>query len=247
MNAISLADRFKHRNPDWTVYHLSSYFVPGDRERILAQVTEDLRVGEKKILLVATSVVECGVDFSFELGFREKGSLPSILQFGGRVNRNCENAGVKAYEFMFDSKFLYQNPSYTMNPSILIDGRARGMMAVDSDNCTEAIKNYIEEKRDSDLIDVERAMAFNTMNKEFAVIPNLTETVIINPQIIERVKKGEMVPSSEISRNSVSIFRNKLDPTKANSWAHLVDRHEDMYYWTGPYDPEFYGVFAHLF
>lgn len=39
-------------------------------------------------VLVATSLVEAGVNFSFRTGFRERFGVASIIQLGGRVNRD---------------------------------------------------------------------------------------------------------------------------------------------------------------
>ena len=71
------------------VEHLSTALLPGDRAKTIETVKRRLEDQEDTDwILVATSCVEAGVDFSFRTGFREMFSLLSLLQAAGRVNRN---------------------------------------------------------------------------------------------------------------------------------------------------------------
>jgi CRISPR/Cas system-associated endonuclease/helicase Cas3 len=82
--AHALAGRFGRNQ----VEHLSTALTPEDREKILDRVRVRLTKKEDKDwTLVATSCVEAGVDLSFRTGFHELGSLVSLLQAAGRINR----------------------------------------------------------------------------------------------------------------------------------------------------------------
>jgi CRISPR/Cas system-associated endonuclease/helicase Cas3 len=71
------------------VLHLSTVLTPIDREEIVRQVVA--LCGERaEFVLVATSCVEAGMDFSFEFGFREMAGLLSSQQLLGRLNRSNE-------------------------------------------------------------------------------------------------------------------------------------------------------------
>ncbi|EQD43040.1 helicase-like protein, partial [mine drainage metagenome] len=73
------------------VEHLSTALTPLDREITLARVKARLAdEHDQDWTLVATSLVEAGVDLSFHSGVREAASLSSLLQLGGRVNRHNE-------------------------------------------------------------------------------------------------------------------------------------------------------------
>lgn len=74
-------------------YHLSTLMLPLDRERTLASIKERLKLG-LPCLVVATSLIEAGVDFDFPVGYREQAGLDSIIQAAGRVNRE----GLRPYE-----------------------------------------------------------------------------------------------------------------------------------------------------
>jgi CRISPR-associated endonuclease/helicase Cas3 len=47
------------------------------------------------VVLVATQVVEAGVDVDFDAGWREWGPLESLVQVAGRINRNARGPGSK--------------------------------------------------------------------------------------------------------------------------------------------------------
>ena len=70
-----------------TLYYLSTNIIPVDRLVQIEQIQDELRKGHNPIL-VATQVVEAGVDLDFDIGFRDIGPIDSIIQVAGRINRN---------------------------------------------------------------------------------------------------------------------------------------------------------------
>lgn len=80
-------------------YHLSTYMTAGDRERTINKIKTRLEklamdypdLGdvppERRICVVSTSLIEAGVDLDFYTVYRELNGLDSILQAGGRCNR----------------------------------------------------------------------------------------------------------------------------------------------------------------
>jgi CRISPR-associated endonuclease/helicase Cas3 len=70
------------------VYCLSTNIVPAHRLARIEQIKADLDARRKPIL-VATQVVEAGVDLDFDLGFRDLGPIDSIVQVAGRINRQA--------------------------------------------------------------------------------------------------------------------------------------------------------------
>ena len=73
-------------------FFLSGWVTPADRKRIMGQIkTKE----NKKLLryLVATQVVEAGVDLSFDLVARDIAPLDNLVQVAGRCNRHMEEEG----------------------------------------------------------------------------------------------------------------------------------------------------------
>ncbi|MCI8853182.1 MAG: CRISPR-associated helicase Cas3' [Lachnospiraceae bacterium] len=69
------------------IFHLSTMMVPAHRKEVLGNIQKRLQEG-KGCRVIATSLVEAGVDLDFAYVMREQAGLDSILQAAGRCNRN---------------------------------------------------------------------------------------------------------------------------------------------------------------
>lgn len=74
------------------LFLLTSYLLPKHRKVRLKAIQEALKKG-LPVTLVATQVVEAGVDLDFQEGFRAFAPMESLLQTAGRVNRNAGDEG----------------------------------------------------------------------------------------------------------------------------------------------------------
>jgi len=68
-----------------------------DRNKIINTVKT-----EKNIILVATQVIEAGVDIDMDIGFKDISILDAEEQFLGRINRSCKKKGSVVYFFNLD-------------------------------------------------------------------------------------------------------------------------------------------------
>lgn len=76
-----------------------------DRKKILKKV----KLLEKPIILVATQVIEAGVDIDMSIGYKDISKLDSDEQFLGRINRNYRKSGM-VYFFDLDAcEKIYKN------------------------------------------------------------------------------------------------------------------------------------------
>ncbi|MCH8686601.1 CRISPR-associated endonuclease Cas3'' [Pedomonas mirosovicensis] len=69
--------------------HLTTLMCARHRRQVLARLCDDLKKG-RPVRLVATSLIEAGVDISFPEVWRAVSGLSSIAQAAGRCNRNGE-------------------------------------------------------------------------------------------------------------------------------------------------------------
>lgn len=68
------------------VFHLSTWMYPEHRKRVLKQIRESLSK-KQPCRVVATSLIEAGVDVDFPTVWRELAGIDSIIQAAGRCNR----------------------------------------------------------------------------------------------------------------------------------------------------------------
>lgn len=92
-------------------YHLSTYMTSFDRKRVLKEIRKELIQLEtdypyyvnipedRKITIISTSLIEAGVDLDVYTVFRERSGLDSILQAGGRCNREGKRKTADVYVF----------------------------------------------------------------------------------------------------------------------------------------------------
>ncbi|WP_434509746.1 CRISPR-associated helicase Cas3' [Desulfitobacterium sp. AusDCA] len=78
----------------YKIFHLSTNMCPAHRNRVLRQMRARLeaKAPREKIICISTSLIEAGVDVSFERVVRSLTGLDGIIQAAGRCNRNSETA-----------------------------------------------------------------------------------------------------------------------------------------------------------
>jgi len=85
------------RKSNENVYELS-----GDDNKAYRQYVINKSKEDNPIIIVATQVIEAGVDIDMDLGFKDISTLDSEEQFMGRINRSCNKRGSKVYFFNRD-------------------------------------------------------------------------------------------------------------------------------------------------
>lgn len=81
------------------------YELSGDDNKAFRQeVIEKSKQPKSKIIIVATQVIEAGVDIDMDIGFKDISTIDSEEQFLGRINRNSKKKNAKAYFFNLDDE-----------------------------------------------------------------------------------------------------------------------------------------------
>lgn len=100
--SLEIYQRIKNQLGQDKLYYLSTNIIPLQRRSVLNEVENRLKAGEK-IILVATQVVEAGVDVDFDIVVRDIAPVDSIIQCAGRCNRNAgDNCGLVQVVWMTD-------------------------------------------------------------------------------------------------------------------------------------------------
>ncbi len=75
-----------------------------ERERILNIVKNS-----SDIILIATQVIEAGVDIDMDIGYKDISKLDSDEQFMGRINRSCKKSGIVYFFNVDKADHIYKN------------------------------------------------------------------------------------------------------------------------------------------
>jgi CRISPR-associated endonuclease/helicase Cas3 len=208
-SAAYLAKRMKERGKE--ILHLSTALTPKDREAVITQVKQRLNsaVDSGDWTLIATSCVECGMDFSFRNGFCELRSLTSYLQLGGRINRNNEYQNASLIAFTIQENNFGNNPAFDISRQVfseLIDSYQFSSLPT-TQSVTQCFNN--EWKKSGSLSDsickMERNLAFFDVATNFRVINEKTTTVVADPELVNKIKNKLYVSATELQRGSINV------------------------------------------
>lgn len=241
-SAAVIADDIRKSYGRECVEHLSTALVPEDRGKTIEVVRRRLAdAGDTNWVLVATSCVEAGVDFSFRIGFREIASVLSLLQVAGRVNRNgyYENAEVWSFS-MQDDVLLATHPGIRVSAGLL-EEYLRDGIEITPELSTRAIIDELHRgksvrKEIQELLEAEQELNFETVNDHFHVIESDTIPVIVKSDLVAQIRQGQG-NWQEVQKYSVSIREKNLERWQVKQIA------KDVYQWTLPYD-SFLGYMA---
>jgi len=84
------------------------YELSGDDNKAYRQYVINKSKNEP-LIIVATQVIEAGVDIDMDIGFKDIATIDSEEQFMGRINRNCEKEGLVYFFDMDDAEKIYRN------------------------------------------------------------------------------------------------------------------------------------------
>lgn len=78
-----------------------------DRAKILKEV-KDKDLNHNGVILVATQVIEAGVDIDMDIGYKDISKLDGDEQFMGRINRSCLDKGIVYFFNLDEAESIYR-------------------------------------------------------------------------------------------------------------------------------------------
>jgi len=251
VNTVQSAAMLAAKMREWgemQVLHLSTALSPVHRAIIIERVKALLK-HQSNWVLVATSLVEAGMDFSFASGFRQRASTANLIQLGGRVNRSANRRGVCAVlDFDFADVQTYpDNPSLKPSKEALEHLFADGRIGPDKPCdlgaiCLAAMKAEFRPGAQQTALDLVRAESerdYPKVSRDCRVIQTETKTVVVDQGIIARLKRYERVPPLEVVRHSVQMFNAKIEKLGISPVTSESDLCCLPVSWN--YDPDFLG------
>lgn len=230
------------------VLHLSTALAPRHRDAVLGIVKERLdpkRCYSENWTLVATSLMEAGVDISFRTPFRERFATTSLIQIGGRGNRNFEwSEGVTVYDFLVSHiDGLKAHPAAAISAEVLSDLFRDNEFekAVDpAQLVTLAMWKEIRrwgQPHENALLTAENEIRYPETAKYGKVINADTRLVVVDQDLRSRIIARERVSMQELLSGSVQIWTNRMDRLGLDS----LPGRDEIFWWPHAYDPTFLG------
>lgn len=212
-------------------YHLSANMTPAHRSRVIEVVRNKLKKGEH-ITVVSTSLVEAGVDLDFNTVFRQLSGLDSILQAGGRCNREGKDA--KGYVYVFDIDETYRKGSDLAMRINKTKGLLEKYQDITSNDCIKeyydgifdfnqsriaenSIAKYNEQSNSFDRQGLMSpySIPFRSYAMQFEYISADTISIVIDDpndqtchELVKTLRNGDMSVRRALQKYSVSVYMN---------------------------------------
>lgn len=248
LNNRAEAQRLYSLVPGDGVYCLTTWLTPNDRHRILCEIRERLASG-KRCTVFATSLVEAGVDLDFPVVWRALAGLDSVIQAGGRCNREGKRPRRASVVHVFIPEA--SSPS-SLQKNI---GATMHVFTHENDLSSEAaIAAYYKflfytlkapgELDEKDIIKNVRKLNFRTVSDRFHMIDDGGAVTVYIPgaatEAVDAVARGELTRSilRRAARDAVSVPRRLA--AEAEKFGRIRRITENGYLLTDPaaYDPK---------
>lgn len=172
-------------------WHLSTNLYPEHRKRQLDAIRKTLQKGEP-CRVIATSLIEAGVDVDFPCVYRQKAGLDSVIQAAGRCNREGKRPLEESIVYVFEFEEAIKNNSIALNRSVA-EMVYEDATYIKDLGATEAIRRYFDLLHDiksygtSDGLDArgilscieEENFPFAEIDKRFVLIADSTKPLLI--------------------------------------------------------------------
>lgn len=224
-------------------YHLSTYMVSIDRKRVIEEIHTELNrleeefpdyehvPPERRITIISTSLIEAGVDLDVYVVFRELSGLDSILQAGGRCNREGKRKGAEVGIFELNSggkkiqdvktnltKGILNTYRDISNPQSIREYYERLFFMKQDEIKNHAISQYCSEL--SSIPFCEYAQKFELIDSETVslVVPRDNES----QEIVDSLKfsGGGVNTGRKLQKYTCSVYQRELDDLLQQ---HVVD------------------------
>ena len=212
-------------------FHLSTYMTPLDRAQSIAKIRSALKHLEeeypenavvppdRRVMVVSTSLIEAGVDLDFYAVYRELAGLDSILQTGGRCNREGKRAQATAFVFertqtntFFDDKTEIARGIMREFPDVAGSDAIRTYY----DRLYNAEQKTITKNSISQYADTIFQIPFDTYARSMRLIDSETIGIAIprdeqSRALIERLRTTGHTDVRQLQKYCASVYRGEFE------------------------------------
>ena len=196
--------------------HLSRMMCPRHVAKAIKQIKQALSDNSETVIrVVATQLIEAGVDIDFPVVYRQEAGLDSILQAAGRCNREGKLDMATTYVFSIAKEHILHGSIKDANNARLNMTNVHDWFAPET--MTEYFRQLYCRKETFDKKDIKTLlykpteMCFEEASKEFRLIEEVGKTVVVNMgdsmALVERMKTDGITYSlmKQLSQYCVNI------------------------------------------
>ncbi|MGF7186252.1 CRISPR-associated endonuclease/helicase Cas3 [Desulfitispora alkaliphila] len=227
------------------VFHLSTKMYPLHRQRTLSEIKERLANGQV-CKVIATQLIEAGVDVDFPVVYRAIAGIDSIAQAAGRCNREGRVDCADVYVFMPTEKHAQPPKEIELNVS-----EARSVFRNFEDPLSiEGINKYfhllynLKNTDSKDIVKDVKAQAnkldysFADIAEEFKLIENKTIAIIVPEKdneecekLIEQLKYAPIVYQivRKLQPYTVNVYENEFKELLSSGGVAIIDQDKRFY------------------
>jgi CRISPR-associated endonuclease/helicase Cas3 len=254
LDSLTLDDAIDGES-DPTLFYLSTRLCGMHRRTVLAEVRRRLKAGEP-CRLIATQVIEAGVDVDFPLVMRAIGPLDRIVQAAGRANREGNMSHPGMVIVFVPAKGHLPKGSYTLGTDI-----TKGLMRdeqIDLHN-PKHYQDYFREYYSypnhdpKDIEGTRKRFDYPLVAEKFRMVENDTTPVIVKypdtPDSIDRIT--QTINALRTSPNPRRTHLRALQPYTVNLLSHEFKKAQQqglvqevipsIWEWLGVYDSGYDG------
>lgn len=215
-------------------YHLSTYMTSFDRKKVIKEIQLELKKleldfpdyenvpEERRIVIISTSLIEAGIDLDIFTVFRELTGLDSVLQSGGRCNREGKRRKGEVFLFEFEGEDKTRQDIKSNLTMGIID-------RYEDISCPQSIKEYYDrlffmKSDDNQKHTITRnccnilCIPFSEYAREFELIDSQTVSLVVprdnmSTEIVDSLKYtgGGIGIGRKLQKYTCSIYQKELD------------------------------------
>lgn len=214
--------------PEYNVYHLSTLMNANHRRKILSEIKLKLKTNEN-IIVISTSLIEAGVDIDFPVVVRSIAGLDSIIQAGGRANREGKLKLGKVFIFESNSgdgktpRAIESNVSVTKGVIESLGDKAFSLLGIKmyfetlyNLSTSTGILDMKEILKEFEKIGNRFKFNFERVSEKYKIIDDNTKSIVINisresNSLVKEIRSGvyRIETIRKLQQYSVSIYENE--------------------------------------
>ncbi len=209
-------DRFKDKRRVVEITGDDSNYV---RDKIIEEINEKDDKGNvvcRDILVVATQVIEAGIDIDMDLGLKDISMLDGEEQFLGRINRSCKKSNCYAYFFDYDNANNIYKGDFRLELDLLDETYQRYLLDKDFDKFYEqcfkrlnAMKDERNLKNMGAFFNNEvKSLNFEQVEKKMKLIDQENYQLFLAHEI--ELENGRVLDGREVWQEYIQLLKDNL-------------------------------------